>query len=265
MTGDGHTPPPVTADTSGIIELVRLSERSHMRRSTVEEASGPATSRPITRKVLRDDVYDELLERLLDGEYPPGTALSIDRLARELGVSPTPVREALVQLEHTGLVSRAALKGYRVAAPLSAAQMAELIDARSIVEVAAMERAAEHADELVPTLRAAHDHHATVVASLGPAGASARGMRAYFDADWQFHLLIVEASGNRYLGQMLEGLGAHVHRLRQSVGAGVSDAQHALAEHAAILEALAAGDEKGAVAAMRDHLAAVKTRATLEG
>lgn len=94
----------------------------------------------LQRKVLRDDVYDAILELLMSGEITPGTSLGIDPLARRLGVSPTPVREAMVQLEGTGLVERTALRGYRVADPLTAAQLAEIIDARVILETGAIER-----------------------------------------------------------------------------------------------------------------------------
>lgn len=231
--------------------------------------TGELTNAPppqLSRKILRDDVYDTLLEMLLDSRVPAGSPLSIDGLARQLGVSPTPVREALVQLEHTGLVSRAALKGYRVAPPLSSEQMAELVDARMVVELAAMERAATRAAEVVPALRAAHARHAGVIAEMGALGDSganrtAASMRRYFDADWGFHTVIMQTSGNRYLLQMLEGLGTHVHRLRQVVGHGVSDAEVALHEHAEILYALESGDPQDAVTAMRRHLQGVRTRA----
>ena len=82
----------------------------------------------VARRALRDGVYDAILELLLDGSVAPGASIGIDALARQLGVSPTPVREAMVQLEHTGLVTRAALKGYRAAPPLSAGAMSELVD-----------------------------------------------------------------------------------------------------------------------------------------
>lgn len=236
------------------------------RMGSLLEAAGAAPARRLTRKVLRDDVYDELLERLISGTYPSGTSLSIEGVARELGVSPTPVREALAQLEHTGLVSRAALKGYRVAPPLSERQMAELIEARTVVELAAVERAAERAAELLPALQVAHERHEAIAKVLVGASRtpSTADMRAYFDADWEFHALIMEASDNRYLRQMLEGLGVHVHRLRQMVGLGVSDAETALLEHARVLEALSGGDAASAVAAMRDHLEGVKARAVAD-
>jgi DNA-binding GntR family transcriptional regulator len=79
--------------------------------------SGP--SRLVERAVLRDGACDQLIEMLLGGALERGTNLSIEGPAYQLGGSPAPVREALVHLEHTGLVSPVALRGYRVAPPPS--------------------------------------------------------------------------------------------------------------------------------------------------
>ena len=62
----------------------------------------PTPPRRLTRTALRDSVYEMLLDMLLSGKFPPGTAVSIERMARDLDVSPTPVREALVHLDRTG-------------------------------------------------------------------------------------------------------------------------------------------------------------------
>ncbi len=131
--------------------------------------------RIIKRTMLRDDVYDTVLEMLLTNEFKPGSSLSIDSVARQLGVSPTPVREALVQLETTGLVTRAALKGYSVALPLTEEQMVQLLDARMVLELAAVERAAARSSDVAPRLREAHEEHEEVVAELG-LGASPEGV-----------------------------------------------------------------------------------------
>ncbi|OSM43124.1 GntR family transcriptional regulator [Nesterenkonia sp. PF2B19] len=137
-----------------------LSPRSG-RRSDLRAGDSDATDpgARVARRALRDEVYSALFDRILDGSAPAGSSMSIDALARELDVSPTPVREALVQLEHTGLVTRVALKGYRVAPQLSGQQLRELFEMRMIVEMAAVERAAERAAALTPVLRAAHDRH----------------------------------------------------------------------------------------------------------
>ncbi|WP_051441879.1 GntR family transcriptional regulator [Arthrobacter sp. H14] len=229
------------------------------------------TSMPaqLKRQVLRDGVYEALLDMLLEEQLKPGASLSIDALARELGISPTPVREALAYLEHTGLVARAALKGYTVAPRLSPAQLAELSDARTIIEVVAVERAAERASELLPDLREAHEAHLVATAIMVESGSegtlpSARSMRKYFDADWGFHLVLVEASGNRFLREMLQGLGTHLHRLVQSADRGVTDWEAALSEHGQVLAAIEAADPVQAVSAMRTHLRGALDRALAE-
>ncbi|WP_243794234.1 GntR family transcriptional regulator [Saccharopolyspora gloriosae] len=228
----------------------------------------PRTAKsPVARRALRDTVYDVVLEGILDGTYPPGDSLGIDQLARDLGVSPTPIREALVQMEHTGLVTRAALKGYRVAPLLTDEQMADLITARTVVELAAVEQAVARGAELIPQLRVAHARHtlsAHKVGELRSAGSRPddyADLREYFDSDWDFHLVILRGSGNRYLLQMAESLGTHVHRLRQSLDREVFDVDEAVTEHAAVLAAFENGDP---VEAMRAHLQGVGRRSLPE-
>lgn len=223
----------------------------------------------LTRKVLRDDVHDALLEMLMTQQLAPGQSLSIDSLARQLGVSPTPVREALVELEHTGLVTRAALKGYTVTSPLSARQMAELIDARQVIELAAVERAVRAAG-IVETLKDVHADHEAVIRRYGldgPAGvreASQDQILEYFRADWAFHEAIIRSCGNRFIQQMASILGANVHRMRQTMDVGLTDAMDALHEHAEIVAAFESGDPATAVDAMRNHLDLVSGRAQAE-
>lgn len=223
----------------------------------------------LTRKVLRDDVHDALLEMLMTQQLAPGQSLSIDSLARQLGVSPTPVREALVELEHTGLVTRAALKGYTVTSPLSARQMAELVDARQVIEIAAMERATKD-PELASLLGEVHAEHGAVIhrygldRAKGPREATQEQILEYFRADWAFHEAIIGSCDNRFIQQMAAILGANVHRMRQTMEIGLTDAMDALQEHAEILAAVESGDATRAVEAMREHLDHVSRRAQAE-
>ncbi|MCK9792816.1 GntR family transcriptional regulator [Isoptericola sp. 4D.3] len=226
------------------------------------------TAPTLARKILRDDVYDALLEMLMTQRLAPGQSLSIDGLARELGVSQTPIREALVQLEHTGLVIRAALKGYTVTAPLTAAQMAELIDAREVIELAAVERAVGRSG-LSERLESAHAEHQAVIARYGldrqPSADAVQGqLLEYFRADWAFHETIIRGCGNRFIDQMASILGANVHRMRQSMDRGLTDSADALREHAEILAAFQVGNRARAVGAMARHLQGVSQRAQAE-
>ncbi|WP_226906020.1 GntR family transcriptional regulator [Propionibacterium acidifaciens] len=216
----------------------------------------------LQRKVLRDDVYDAILELLMSGEITPGTSLGIDPLARRLGVSPTPVREAMVQLEGTGLVERTALRGYRVADPLTAAQLAEIIDARVILETGAIERAFRSIDALLPPLTEALQAHRTQAEALNERkDLDYPSLQRYFNADWNFHHVILEHCGNRYLREATERLAFSTHRMRQLAGhRSVSDGDQAVAEHTAILEAIRTRDVSTARQAMQNHLAAVAER-----
>lgn len=220
------------------------------------------TVKPLERKVLRDTVYDSLLDMLMSGVLAPGTPLSIDRLATELRVSPTPVRAELVHLERTGLISRSPLRGYRVASPLDPEQIAQLYDARIVIETGALELAFTHPD-LVAELSAAHAEHeraGQAVSGVVPDPVTMNAYREYMDADWDFHHTIFRLSNNAYLMSTADLLPAHLHRLRQSVSLGINDAHLAVAEHAAVLHAVTDGDLVAARQALRDHLLSSKMR-----
>lgn len=209
------------------------------------------------REVLADRVYDMILAYLMDGNLPAGAPISIDGMARALDVSPTPVREALARLEATGLVSRVALRGYRVAPRLSADELAQLMDARRVIETANASLAAERATKKLSDglERALADMRR---APLGPTFAQ---FRAYWEADERFHRLIAEHTGNRFLLAAYQALGGQVQRFRYFAGVGVTDAAAATAEHAAVLEAIAQRDPRLAAERMDTHIRNAKERA----
>ena len=225
-------------------------------------------SSSISRRGLRDDVYDRILAMLMRGDAAPGTRLSIDTIARQLEVSPTPVREALVQLERTGLVTRIALKGYRVAPPLGKKQLSELVQAREMLEVTAARLASEHAPELLPELRDAHEQHCVageaVIAALDAGTKDVTLSSEYYALDHAFHDVIFRHSGNRYIMDMSNNLGAQLHRLRQAVHRGVTDVREAISEHQSIIEAFETQDPLEAEAAMRRHLQNILVRSLLD-
>jgi DNA-binding GntR family transcriptional regulator len=218
----------------------------------------------IDRRGLRDRVYDRILDILLSSEMEPGARLSIDTLAKQLKVSPTPVREAMVQLERTGLVTREALKGYRIAPPLGRAQLDELFEARIMLEVEAARLAAPRAEAFLPALLRAHEHHHRMAERLTDLMLDGRipipTVHDYFNADHAFHLVILDAAGNRYVRDMYANLGALTHRMRQAVIRGTSDVAEAAAEHEAIVEAFASGDLVTPVTALRAHIEGVRAR-----
>ncbi|OMH36682.1 GntR family transcriptional regulator [Tersicoccus sp. Bi-70] len=217
----------------------------------------PHGPRPASRQLLADYVYQELLSSLMDGRLEPGSGLGIDRMAAEFAVSPTPIREALARLESTGLVHRVALKGYRVAPLFTPEELAELMDARLVIEPAIAERACAHATkDLLTALRVAVDDLRTA-----PTGPTFAEYGAYWEADERFHRLIAEQADNRFLLNGYRALGGQVQRFRFFGNLGVTDAECAIAEHTRVLEAFTAQNPAGAREAMRAHILRVRDRA----
>ncbi|MDQ0146912.1 MULTISPECIES: GntR family transcriptional regulator [Pseudarthrobacter] len=210
----------------------------------------------VSRQVLADHVYEALLVALMDGRLEAGTPVSIDGMARELDVSPTPVREALARLEATGMVRRMALRGYRVAPLFSPEELADLMDARLVIEPANAFMACKHADqELTGQLQQAIED-----LKAAPRGPSFAEFRAYWEADERFHRLIAESAENQFLLSAYNALGGQVQRFRFFGGLGVTDADYAIAEHTEILKAFEAGDAELARQKMIDHIEGVKQR-----
>lgn len=232
---------------------------------TVSENDAPLRfDEAIERRGLRDRVYDRILQLLMSGEVPPGARLSIEKIARQLAVSPTPVREAMVQLERTGLITREALKGYRMAPPLNPEQLAELFDARMMLETTAARLATPADPGFLRDLKAALDVHAksgeAVIAEFDTGAPNMGVATEYFQRDADFHRVIFRHTGNHYLYEMSEGLGGLLHRMRQSVLHGVLDVSEALCEHSAILQAFESGDPSAPEQAMREHINGVRLR-----
>ncbi|UCR88163.1 GntR family transcriptional regulator [Mycetocola spongiae] len=218
------------------------------------------TGRALGRRVLADTVHEEILAALLDGRYEPGASLSIDGLAREFDVSPTPVREALARLESTGMVQRFALRGYRVASLLQEEEFVDLMEARLAIEpVNSRLMATRRTEESLAALRAAVHDQAT--AQRGPSFAE---FRDYYEADERFHQLIAQNSGNQFLLTAHNSLGGLVQRFRLFSGVGVTDADTAVPEHEAILAAIERGSAEDAEAAMAAHICLVRDRSISE-
>lgn len=205
----------------------------------------------LSRRVLADDVFEALTGLIMDHVIQPGARLSIDGLAAQLSVSPTPVREALARLEALGLARKEPLRGYRATPLLTRAELDDLYEFRLLIEPWAARRAAERS-EAAAALTALLDG-----LDEAPAEGYAR-YRALAEHDSRFHDTVLALAGNDHARQAFERTHCHLHIFRlyyvQQVGSS------ALAEHAAIAGAIQAGDPAAAEAAMRTHLVASRDR-----
>ncbi|WFE27127.1 GntR family transcriptional regulator [Solwaraspora sp. WMMD791] len=214
--------------------------------------------RPARRLTLTDDVYGTIRAQVMDHVVAPGARINIDALARELQVSPTPVREALARLEADGLVRKRPLVGYTAAPLLTRDEFDELVDMRLILETAAARRAATRAvpaDDPAATdrLRAAATLPGPVPDTQGYAS-----IAAFTAADARFHQLLAERSGNRMLHDAIVRLRPHLHLFRLHFPP--THYRTSGAEHHRIVDAVDAGDPDRAEAAVRDHLLAARER-----
>ena len=216
-----------------------------------------SSRRPVGRQVLADEVYDRLMTGLIDGKLGAGAPLIIGDLAQEFGVSQTPIREALTRLELTGLVTRVAFKGYRVAPPFSLDDLRQLSEARRVIEPAnAWIAAGSSAPELCAALEG--DISALERASRGPSFAD---FREYWEADERFHRRIAEHTGNKYLLRAYSAMGGQLLRYRLFGGRGVTDFEPTRHEHRNILETISRGEPGHAREAMDLHISNVWDRA----
>ena len=187
--------------------------------------------------------YQELSARILDGSMQPGSTVSQETLAAALGVSITPLREALRRLESDGLVILEAHRTLTVA-PLSAAEVRELYAVRLQLDPFAAGLAAEVAAP------AALDRIAALAARALKTTARAR-----LKANREFHQTIYRSAGNATLAEMLDRLWDRTDRYRMIVVQVESEERKVEREHREIAAALRARDIALSTRLMREHVA----------
>jgi len=198
----------------------------------------------IARTVLREQVKDVLLERILRGELMPGERLVETRLARELGTSQAPVREALRDLELLRLVESEAFRGARVRA-VDDAQLLAVFPVRAVLEDLAAREAARNPERDLGALDRELD-------SMRDAAATA-DWRTQIAHDLAFHRTMVELAGNEPLLQSWLVLGVEVSTAFATYQTFWDQTE--LAEfHLPIVEAIRAGDARRAGAEARKHV-----------
>lgn len=205
----------------------------------------PPTVPKRVRSLAREDVYTQLSTWIIDGTLRPEEPLRDQDLAEHLGVSRTPVREALRRLEDEGLVETASNRWTRVA-PLHAAQAAELYPVVETLEVLALRLAAPALT--AQDLAQLHDLNARLRHAF-----QQRDAQAAVEADTAFHDLWVSKSGNGELQRTLRALKRKLRRVELAYFNAAGAVQASLDEHATLLRALHMGEVERAVRALQDN------------
>jgi DNA-binding GntR family transcriptional regulator len=192
-----------------------------------------------------DEVFELIRADIMALRIPPDSRISIDELARKLGVSQTPIREALSRLEATGLVTKRHLFGYCCAPQLDRRQLDELYELRLLLEPFAARCAAER---MTPEqLREVSE-----LAKAMEPGDTRHSYDRFAVQDSELHDLIARGSGNVLVRDALARLHTHLHIFRLRFHSEVT--REASAEHAALVTALSRRDGAGAEQAMRIHI-----------
>lgn len=205
----------------------------------------------INRSTLREQVLHNLRRALFSGALPPGSRLPEAELAEHLGVSRGTVREALRQLQQSGLIEGEDRSGLRVRERLSAAEVEELFELRSALEVLAVKLLMS-----APDFEAVVDELAIKLEAIPNEG----DYVTRIEADLEFHEAMCRASGNALLLRhwcQLQDL------MRVAVLAGPTSRNDDLITsdfHRPILEAIRRGDAEQASAVIREHMAGAAKR-----
>lgn len=200
-----------------------------MTTATKESTAGPA------RKSLVDRAYDGIKKRILDNEYYPGYQALEQEIASELGVSRTPVREALIRLQHEGLVELIPRRGMRVV-PVVASDMQEIYEVLTSLESMAAELLARQKPDalrLEPMKSATRDMEAAIEKD---------DLEAWAAADERFHRCLIDLCGNGRLATMANTVRDQGHRARMVTLRLREKPVASIDEHQQLVEAIERGD-----------------------
>lgn len=195
----------------------------------------------IRRQPLRDQVYSELLRRIMTGELPPGAQVVEQTLTAELEVSRTPLREALFRLEASGFVRSHPARGFFVAA-LTPDEARDLYPILWTLECLALRLAGLPGDETI-----------TELARIADARAAAKRPERALEYDTIWHELLIRDCPNSRLISQLRDLRVAVRRYETAYMHAVKEQRVANADHHSILNALRANDLVVAVQLLEEH------------
>lgn len=208
-------------------------------------------------KPLREMVYEELKMQILKGTIVPGTRLMEVDLADEMGVSRTPIREAIRKLEKEGLVTIEPRRG-AYASQISTKDMVEILEVRQNMEgLAAAFAASRITPEQLRELKQVSENYNNAVIE--------GNMEDMIKYDTRFHRIIVESCKNKVLVTMIEQLQELVLRFRYIYYDNFRRAENMPSEHKVILEAIEQGDTETAREAADVHIDQLKQLIIKEG
>lgn len=199
----------------------------------------------ISRKPLRSQIRSHLVERLLGGDLEPGTQINESQLTGELGVSRTPLREALLQLEFEGLLESHPGKGFCVS-PLDPEELEELFDVGIELEMLGILMGGGVSDEVLAKMEEIQRQREEIARNGGARDAHIR-------LDNQWHRLLVSSFENRQFQQLVRLVRNRLYRYVYAFQGDLGGVQKALRDHEQIMDALREGDLPRAAELLGEH------------
>ncbi len=211
---------------------------------------------PLTHTDLTEQTYGVLKNRILQRQLLPGERISVDEVARGLGVSRTPVTDALKRLAGEGLVEIVPRRGTFVSG-LTAQEVNEWFDVRLMIELHAADRllARGEAHSFLSSVREPIERM-----QLAVNHDDYNDYDAFMDGDRDFHHLLVSSTCNEHLTRIYTNLNVHIQVARAHYVDSVENPRQVTQEHDAILAALDCGDPAAVRQALTAHITNVKTR-----
>jgi len=212
------------------------------------EITLPRTDDQKSALSLRDRVLERVRSDIVSGRSGPGTMYSVPSLASELGVSTTPVREALLELSNRGMIVPMRNRGFKVQAS-SLEELENLFEMRELLERFAVVNAArKRSKDTKDTEELKKLADAVAVA------VKARDVRRYVEADRAFHEALVSRAGNPRLTKMIMDLRDDMRLFGIDSAEGEERQRASVKEHYQLIELAAKGDTKNIASLMTSHI-----------
>jgi DNA-binding GntR family transcriptional regulator len=227
------------------LEQVTAEDRTVSNVTEQEAPAEPDTLR-ISRHTLHGDVVERLRDMIIEGTLPPGSRINEGRLGGRLGVSRTPLREAIKSVAAEGLIELVPGRGalVKVLTPRDIQEMLQVLSALETTGARIACRTATDAD--IAALRRVHDEMMRCYEN---------GNRLeYYKRNQAIHSGFARLSGNRFLAELHEAIQLRLKRIRYLGNAAPDNWRGAVLDHAAMIVALEARDEAALVSAVADHI-----------
>lgn len=200
---------------------------------------------------LRDQTYDIIKNMIILREIKPGKKINEEHIAKEIQVSRTPIREALCRLENEGIVTIIPRRGAFVS-DLTENNVREILLIREVLEGLVVRLAVENMDaKTLQKLRKA-------IEKVSSIPQKDRDLINYTRSEVDFHSILLSASNNQMLKNMMEMVNAHLQIIRLRTVVIPERAQKTVTEHQQILKAIEKGDADSAEDLMRKHVRSVR-------